>query len=310
MLRALGERLDEFVFDTVLDVDPAVCHACLARVPVYAVFCFAGGALDVGVGEDEGGGFAAEFEDGVFEVGFCGGDLDGATGVCGAREGDGADAHVFCEGLTADVSVAAEDVDDAGWEAAFGDPLAEFPGCEGRFFAGFDDHAVPCCEGGSDFFGEEDQGGVPRDDDCYDAEGLAEAEIKEAWGVERSMTLRVGCFCKVVELSGCVIGVDVVCAYWFSHSNCVEVGEFIFLGNDQFTQLLQRRTTLQGGERTPCWKCCLCSVYGSVYIVNGCFCDCNITLIRNTCLNVRGVEYLSQLALLYVGRRGQTFHYH
>ena len=91
----LLEHLDEFLGDGVLHVDSAVGHADLPAVELNAVLRLIDRVVEVAIVEYYGGGFAAQFEHDVLQVGFCARGLDKSARAAGAREAEG--AHVMCE---------------------------------------------------------------------------------------------------------------------------------------------------------------------------------------------------------------------
>lgn len=119
---------DELVVDALLDIDARSRAAALAVVVVDAKVDPADGLFDVGVVEDNIGGFAAEFEGDFLEVGGRRGLHDSAADEGGAREGDLVDVHVCGEGRARGLAEAGDDVEDAWGETGFFDEAGEDEG--------------------------------------------------------------------------------------------------------------------------------------------------------------------------------------
>src|SRR5580658_5141380 len=66
-LRFLGHGFDEFGIDFLFDKDPAACGADFALVDEHAEECAVDGGFPIGIGEENVGRFAAEFECDAFE---------------------------------------------------------------------------------------------------------------------------------------------------------------------------------------------------------------------------------------------------
>ena len=97
LLGLLGQPLDEFLVDLLLDEQPAAGGAALAAVEVDGVEGAGDGLLHVGVGEDDVGALAAQLERGALQrVGR--GLLDDLGGVDMAGEGDLVDVGVDDQG--------------------------------------------------------------------------------------------------------------------------------------------------------------------------------------------------------------------
>ena len=154
--------------DAFLDEEAGAGAADLALVEPDGVDEAFDGAVEVGVVEDDVGGFAAEFE-GEGLAGACGGLADALADGGGAGEGDLVDVGVD-EGR-AGGAVAGDDVEDALGEARLAADLGEEEGGEGGVFGGFEDDGVAGGEGGGDLPGEHQEREVPGDDRAADAQG-------------------------------------------------------------------------------------------------------------------------------------------
>ena len=127
------------------------------------------GGVEVGVVEDDVGGFAAELQGEGF-AGAGGRLADALADGGGAGEGDLVDGGVDERG--AGGAVAGDDVEDALGEARLAADLGEEEGGEGGVFGGFEDDGVPGGEGGGDLPGEHQEREVPGDDRAADAEAV------------------------------------------------------------------------------------------------------------------------------------------
>ena len=146
------EFFNKLVVDRVLDEDARGGGTDLAHVGHDACVGPLDGLVEVGVLEDEQGGFAAGFEGDVFEID--GGHFhDLAACGCGAGEGDFINVEVGCDCCAGVFAIAVEDIDDAGGEASFFDQGGEVEDAEGGLFGGFDDDCIAAGEGGTQFPG-------------------------------------------------------------------------------------------------------------------------------------------------------------
>jgi hypothetical protein len=123
----LLELLNEFVIDTLLDVDSGTSAAALAVVEEDTEVHPGNGIVDVGVVEDNVGRFTAEFESDFFEVGGGGCLEDLSADEGGAGEGDFVDVHVGGDSRAGNFAEAGDDVDDTWRNAGL---FGEFGGVE------------------------------------------------------------------------------------------------------------------------------------------------------------------------------------
>ena len=165
----------EFVGDGFLDEESGAGAADLALVEPDGVDEAFDGTVEVGVIEDDEGGFSAEFEGELFGRSG-GGFADDAADFGGAGEGDFVDVGVFDDGF-ADFAVAGDDIDDAFGDASFLADFGEEEGGEGGEFGGFEDDGVAHGEGGGDLPTQHEEGEVPGDDLAADADGLVVGEF-------------------------------------------------------------------------------------------------------------------------------------
>lgn len=146
------ERGHEFVVDAFLDEDAGGGGADLALIAhdsgVGPFDCL----VEIGVVEDEEGGFSACFEGDVFEVE--GGHFhDFAAGGGAACEGDFVDSRVLGHGGAGDAAVAVEDVYYAWREAGFFDQVGEDEDAEGCLLSRFENDGVAAGERWAEFPG-------------------------------------------------------------------------------------------------------------------------------------------------------------
>ena len=96
-----------------MDINALGAVADLAAVDEARAFDGVHGEVDIGIGEHDGGGLAAEFEVHLRDI-FRGGGHDARAGGHAAGEADEADAGALGEGLSDTGASAGEDVDEAG----------------------------------------------------------------------------------------------------------------------------------------------------------------------------------------------------
>lgn len=238
----------ELFGDAFLDEESGAGAADLALVEPDGIDEAFYGAVEVGVIEDDEGGFSAEFERELFRG--SGGDFaDDAPDFGGAGEGDFVDVGVFDNGFS-DFAVAGDDADDAFGDARFLADFGEEEGGEGGEFGGFEDDGVAHGEGGGDLPAQHEEGEVPRNDLAADADGLVVGEFGVA---------ELGPSGVVVEVSGDEGDVDVAgFADGFAVVEGFEDGEEsrVFLdfardGVEDFGSFGSRKT-LPGGEGFFC----------------------------------------------------------
>ena len=157
----------------LLHEEAAAGGAALAAVEVDRVERTSYRAIEVAVGEDHVGAFAAEFECRAFER-VCGLFLDDFRGVDVAREGDFVDVRVADDGCACGFAEAVDHVDDAGRKAGFGGELGHAHRGDRRLLGGLHDDRVAAGEGRAPFHGEHQEREVPGDDLADHADGLAE----------------------------------------------------------------------------------------------------------------------------------------
>ena len=109
------------------------------------------GLLQVCVVKDDIGALSAQFQGYVLQValGRCFQDL--APDECRTSEGDFLDLHVMSDSIANSVSVADEDVDDAGRETSLVDELGYAESSQGCELRGLENDGVSRCQRGPEF---------------------------------------------------------------------------------------------------------------------------------------------------------------
>src|SRR5258706_6509953 len=118
-LGARGSFLYEFIIGFFFHVETRTGAAALALIEEEREVCAFDGFVHVGVGEDDVGTLAAEFERDALEIGIGGGAHDEVADFGGAGEGDFVDVHMASEGRAGGWAVAGENVYDAWRESSF-----------------------------------------------------------------------------------------------------------------------------------------------------------------------------------------------
>ena len=173
---ASANRLCEAVVGAALDQDARAGAAVLARVVEDRVRGGRGCALEVGVGEDHVGGFAAELErDALDGVRGAAHDPDADLGRAG--EADLRHVGVLDEPLADHGALPDEDVHDALGNAGFEDEVGEPKQGERGQLGGLDDDRVPARESRAELPGGDVEREVPRHDQPDHAERLAEGHV-------------------------------------------------------------------------------------------------------------------------------------
>src|SRR5215212_4530913 len=170
----------EEVFENApLDEDARAGAAVLPGVAEDGDWSFAGGLLQVGVGEDHVRGLAAELE---------GYPLYGAGGALGdppshlgrAGEGDLRDVRTLDQALPDLAPRPDDDVHDALGYAGVARDALKLDGGEGRESGGLEDESVPRGQRRGHLPARDREREVPRDDEPDDAGRLAEGDVNAA----------------------------------------------------------------------------------------------------------------------------------
>ncbi len=120
----LADSFDDLVVDAFVNHEAGPGAAALALVEEDGAGGSGDGFVEIGVGEDDGWAFAAEFEGDLLEV--SGGGLDDEAADFGrSGEGDLVDEGVSGERSSGAFAESGEDVDDAFGESGFVDEFGE-----------------------------------------------------------------------------------------------------------------------------------------------------------------------------------------
>lgn len=248
-----GEFGEKFVVDVFVNVGAFGTVADLSAEDDAGVDDAFDGGVDVGVVEDNRGGFAAEFEGDFGDVGGAGAD-DFLSGFDAAGErhhvGEGAGDECVAEGFAG----AGDDVEDAFGEVGFGDEFGEFEGGVGRVAAGFDDDGAAGEEGGGDFARHYEEGKIPRADAGDNADGLAEEEdvFVGAVALDNFAFVDAGPAGVVVEVVGGEVDFHLGEGEDFGLFLDEGFGEFDAVFADEGGELFEVVGACRGGEGGPC----------------------------------------------------------
>src|SRR5918993_907559 len=168
-----GEKLVE---DAPLDEDARAGAAVLAGVAEHGDGRRSGGLLQVGVGEDDVGGLAAELQrHALYGAGRAG--HDAFTDLCGTRESDLGDVGMLDESLTDLAPRAYEDVNDANRDAGLTRYALELDGGEGRELGGLENERVSRRERRRHLPARDGEREIPGNDEPDDAQRFAERHV-------------------------------------------------------------------------------------------------------------------------------------
>jgi len=173
-----AHAFEDLVEDALVGEEAGAGAAGLALIEEDGGGGASDGGVHVGIGEDDGGRFTAEFEGDLFEVAG-GGDGDEFADLGRSGEGDLVDERVGGEWGAAGLAEAGEDIDDAGGEAGLDDELGETEATEGGLLGELENDGAAGGEGGTELPGGHEQGEVPGDDLGDDTDGLAGAVGEE-----------------------------------------------------------------------------------------------------------------------------------
>ena len=139
---ARGAALHELVVGLFLHEEPRTGAAALALVEEQREVRAFDGRIHVGVGEDDVGALAAEFQRDAFEVGFGGCLHDQVADLGRPGERHLIDVHVARDGRAGRRTVARQQVDHAGREARFENQFAHAQRRQRRLFGGLHHHGI------------------------------------------------------------------------------------------------------------------------------------------------------------------------
>src|SRR5918994_2552409 len=175
LYHGLHER-EELVEGAFLDQEARAGAAVLTGVTEDGDGRRSGRFLQVCVGEDHVRGLAAQLQ-GDALYGACGPCHNPLADLRGTREGDLGDVRMLDEPLSNLASRADDDVDDALGDACFQGYALERQGTQRRELGRLEDESVARRHGRGHLPARYGQREVPRDDEAYDAEWLAERNV-------------------------------------------------------------------------------------------------------------------------------------
>ena len=152
-LDALGlfrHGLDKFGVDFFLDQDAAACGADFALINEHAEERAIDGRFPIGVGEEHVGRLAAEFERDALQ-GVRGALDDDFADRGAAGEGDLVDAGMRNQRGACDFASAIDDVDHAGGQADFFEPVGKFHRGQRSLLRGFQNASATSGKAGASF---------------------------------------------------------------------------------------------------------------------------------------------------------------
>lgn len=167
----------EVLKDLLLHEEPGACRAPFPVEGEDLEDHGVQGPLQVGVGEDQGGAFAAELRGEALEV-VCGVAHDDLPRLRLPGEGEEGDEGVGHQGRPRLLAKALDQVEDPRGEVRLLEDLGKLAGGEGAPLRGLQDHGVPEGQGGGDPPGGEHQGGVPGGDDPHGARGNPDGVVE------------------------------------------------------------------------------------------------------------------------------------
>src|SRR5215212_1585916 len=179
---ALDRRLhegEEVVEDAPLDEDARAGATVLPGVAEDGGWSFAGGLLEVGVGEDHVRRLAAELE-GYALYGACGALGDPPPHLGRSGEGDLRDVRTLDQALPDFAPRPDDDVHDAPRDSGLPGYALERDGGQGREPGGLEDEGVPRGQRRGHLPARDREREVPRHDEPYDAQRLTEGDVNTA----------------------------------------------------------------------------------------------------------------------------------
>ena len=163
----------KLVVDTILDDDAAGGSAALAGRTESTLDDAAEGFVQIGVGEEDDGVFAAHFGLHFFEPGGAAG-VKVSANFGAAGEGYAGDIGGFHQGAADAAAGAGNQVEDAVGDAGFGKDFGQFDGGQRGDGRRLEYDGVAADEGGGHFPGGDGNGKVPGGNDADHAQGPAD----------------------------------------------------------------------------------------------------------------------------------------
>ncbi len=245
-----GEQVQEPVVHGPLDEDAGAGAAVLAGVVEEGHGGGGRGRLQVGVGEDDVGALAAEFQGDALEEGRALGQHLSAHGG-GPREDDLGDARVLDEGVAGDGTVAGQHLEqvlgESGGQGEFGQAQR---GQRGRL-GGLEDHRVARGEGRGGAPGGDRHGEVPGRDDADDAERFEDGDVEAAGDRDLAAGEPLDAAGRVVEQVADVAGLPAGVADGVAGLADLQQGQFLEVVVDGGGEAAQQAGAVAGREGGP-----------------------------------------------------------
>ncbi len=265
--RRLDEQLGEAVVDARLDEDPRPRAAVLAGVVEDGVRCGRRGALEVGVGEDDVGGLAAELERDPLDRPRSA-PHHPLPDLGRAGEADLRHVRMLDEPRTHDRALAGEDVDDALGDARLERELAEPQRRQRRQLCRLENDGVAARQRRSELPRRDVEREVPRDDQPDDAERLAECQVDAACDRDRLADVLVDCARVVVEDLGDHPDLAARSGDRLAHVARLEPRELLAVLLDERRETPQQPCPVGGCHRAPRRESSLCARDGGVRLLD------------------------------------------
>src|SRR4029077_733091 len=244
-------RFDEILVDRFLYQDAASGGADFALIDEDSEECAVDGSFEVGVGEEDVGRLAPQFErDALHRIG---GLLDDDLADCGAAgKRDLVHVRVLDERSAGSFAEAGDDVDYASGQAAISKVFCKFEGGKRRLLGGFEDAGAACGDGRSKFPCGHEKRIVPWYDLSCDAYRFFE---RERHCVVRNRIDVADNFCGeaavVFEASGSIGNVELGLDDGLAGVAALKFGERGKIGADFFRQTKEDAATLLCGCGGP-----------------------------------------------------------
>ena len=194
LLRPGLERLNEFVIDALLNVDPGSSTAALAMVEENSEIDPRNRVLDIRIVEHDVRALATKFQGNLLQIRASSRLHDLSANNGRPSESDLVNVHMSGEGSTCDLAEAGNDVDNPGWETRFFDELGGIESTERGLFGGLENDGVAAGDGRANLPGPHQEGKVPWDDLANDTDLDGRLSISDSCS-ERRMDEQVLAWC-------------------------------------------------------------------------------------------------------------------
>lgn len=245
-----GEEFEEPVVRGALHEDAGTGAAVLSGVVEEGHRGLGRRALDVGVGEDDVGALAAEFEGHALEEARSPGhDLLADAG--GAGEDDLGDARVFDQCLTGDVAGARQYLEQMLGQPCLQGEFGQPQGGQRGGLGGLEEYGVACRQRRRGAPGGDGHGEVPRGDDADDAERFEEGDVEPARDRDLAAGQALHSPGGVVEEVADVARLPAGVAEGVARLLHLQPGEFLDVVIDDGGEAAQQPRAVGGGRRRP-----------------------------------------------------------